>query len=694
MQAGGEPVGSPPLAAPVEPDQSEGPDAAQRSPAAEARLAQEGQRSKRGEATLWIEVVSADTGAALVGVHLGISSAGVLSYSGEGVSALEGAPGKFPDTDAQGRARFRLPPGAYTLHVSWGERGGGRKDIEVAELADGEERTQRIELPTANDLRFLGRVLDEGSGAPIAGADVLLFEGSSWGTSWPIYQPSEVIAELARTSTDAEGRFEVWSASWKRTMVRVRAPKLVPAFVPVQPGHSERELEIVLRLGGSAVLVATIEQAGKPAVGISVCLLMEGKGFVCSGQTDPDGRCRIEDVPAGVRLEVRLDRPAPGGEEDIQWRFPFQRLHQDIPELLVLEPGETREQTWQLGVLCTLRGIARTPEGRPLPGLLLRLMRGEADDEPSFIRPFSQKFPDVVQTDEHGAFVIADLPSDIWWLCPEPTDGRNPNLEAAPFTTRVAIPEGAREMDIDLEVHCGLYIRGIVEDPDGNPLERASVDALPLEASTDAHGQYRLGPLVPGAYELSAGKKGFAPSALVNARAGDEGVRLRLERGGTLRVRIVDAAGNPLPGAQPSLLRANSGSIVGRGKGESEFRTWSDLPASRYSLTATLDESIGWIPDIGVEAGSESTETLVVAELAARLRVSSADAALPYCYLHVFRNGVPVAWTSLKGLEDATLSVPAGPCELVLAGRKGDWKQTVSVLAVAGEETEVVFPSR
>jgi len=456
-----EPLSAPALAEAAAPSDSA------REPLAAPAPPEKKRRLTKGEATLWVEVRSAETGAPVLDVEVAISKAGVLSFSGEEVSALEGALRKFPHTGADGRARFRLPPGAYLLHVFWGGPGlgRGRQEVEVTELADKEERTLRIEIPTGDDLRVRGRALDERTEEPLAGAEVLLFEGNSWGSSWYVYQESGVITELAHTTTDAAGRFELAAPSWKHVMLRVRATGFATGYAAVEPREGVNAKEVEVRLGPSATLVARVEQAGQPVEGIRVSLSIS-QNWIRGTETERDGRCSFADVPAGVELEVHLAHPAPqpqketeGEEEDspFGWGkppFPYQRLHHELAEPIRLAPGAREERVFQLGALCTLHGIVRDEGGRALPGLRLRLLRGqELEMEsgqpagPFSIRSILEKFPDVFTTDEHGAFVVPDLPSATWWLGPFDDESR---YEAD--ARRIAIPEGTTRLELELVV--------------------------------------------------------------------------------------------------------------------------------------------------------------------------------------------------------------------------------------------------
>lgn len=654
------------------------------------------------DATLWVEVVSADTGAPLAGQCLVITRRGRRNWEGESVSAMEGGIDRFPETDEHGRARFRLPPRAYTLHVRWEEGAPARREVEVAELAPGEVRTLRVELPTEPDVPFHGRLVEEGSGAPLAGADVLLFEAGTWGKPWPIYQPSEVLAELARTTTDGEGRFEVVAPSWKSAMVRVSAAGHAPAFVPVEPGHACPEDEVVLPVGGSGVLIATVQQGGRPVPGIQVNLLQEGAGLIRHAPTDEDGRCRFGDVPAGIPLQVRLDRPSPEDDWNKEWfepRFPWQRLWEEIPEPLLLASGETREETWQLGATCTVRGIVRDADGRPVPGLTLELIRmDERREEPLFIGGWMTKSPDLVDCDAEGRFVLPDLPGGAWWIGPVAGHERNPNQEAAPFAKRFIIPPQGTALDLELTVHLGLYVRGRVLDALGRPAGGARIRCREprTDATADADGSFVLGPLIPGEYELTAGLRGNAQSLPVVCRPDEPPVELHLRPAGRLLVLAVDAAGNASHGARVCLYREGSerGLTAAYTPDTDGTCRRDDLLGGTYTLVGRDGDRIGRLDAVEIVPHTSTSVILVVADLAATLRVRHEDPELPFGELFVTQGGSTVGWRTLSAGRTTELTVPAGACQLLLRERDGARCQTLAVEAVAGVATDVVFPRR
>lgn len=652
---------------------------------------------EKEDATLWVEVVSAHTGEPLVEQRLALTRGKRSSFNGEYVGAMDGALGKFPATDDAGRARFRVPPGAYRVVARFEERSRARREFPVATLAAGEVRTLRVELPTEYDVRFRCRLVDGLNGRPLAGAEVLLFDGNSWGTSWPIYLESKVQAELAWTVTDDEGRFEVIAPSWRHAMVRLRAPGYAPAFTSVVPGHAELGNEVVLRVGRSAELEVTVVQGGHVVPGIRVDLSEEDGGWIRSGTTEAAGHCRLSNVPAGVKLRARLYRPDPEDwPEPGPWgypSFPSQRSYDPIPETLVFSPDEARRVTWELYSTCIVRGVARDQDGRPGRGLVLQLIRDNGEREEPFRIPMTQS-PDLVDCDDEGGFVIEALPPGVWWLGPYGGNFRDGSRqEAAPFATPFTISSGRTDLDLELGVHVGLFVSGRVVDGTGRPVVGARVRCRRpwLKTRTRAEGEFRFGPLIPGEYELTATASGHAESLTVRVPAGGQPTELRLRQAGTIRVRTV---GDLSPTAEVWLYRDAPPRGVGPFSIGDRGLYRENLLPGVYSIVGRDGDRIGARRNIEVKAGEEVIVTLPIAEPAATLDVRHTDPDLEYSYLFVVQEDSTLGWSVFDGKKARQLTVPAGKCQLVLEEPERAWTQTMFVEAVAGVVTEVVFPRR
>ena len=140
---------------------------------------------------------------------------------------------------------------------------------------------------------------------------------------------------------------------------------------------------------------------------------------------------------------------------------------------------------------------------------------------------------DTLTADEQGRFVIEGLPSGVWWIGPIVEGWREGDdlLLPAGRATRVVLFEGAQSSEIELVVHRGLFVEGVVIGPNGEECGRPEIWALefnPEYVEVGLGGEFRFGPLVPGEYHLYADASGYATSEEVVAQAGDRGVHLEL----------------------------------------------------------------------------------------------------------------------------------------------------------------------
>lgn len=116
-------------------------------------------------------------------------------------------------------------------------------------------------------------------------------------------------------------------------------------------------------------------------------------------------------------------------------------------------------------------------------------------------------------TNSEGKFSISNLPPGTYQLSAErigyvaPIEGGTPGL-------RTTLREGVKKSDVKLKLERTGAILGRVLDADNNPLEgvrviietgaRASSMSVPVSATTDEKGQYRLGGLAAGKYRVRA----------------------------------------------------------------------------------------------------------------------------------------------------------------------------------------------
>jgi protocatechuate 3,4-dioxygenase beta subunit len=154
----------------------------------------------------------------------------------------------------------------------------------------------------------------------------------------------------------------------------------------------------------------------------------------------------------------------------------------------------------------------------------------------------------TLQTDAAGNWSFADAPKDIGRVSirvshPDYKDGQS---KAKEDTTTITLEKG-------------ISFPGRVLDSKGNPIAGAVVRLGPdrfgidiPEARTDEDGQFDLKNCELGKTVLTVQAHGFSPQILeVDVQDKNEtGVALRLEPPHTLRIRVVDENGEPLPDVQ------------------------------------------------------------------------------------------------------------------------------------------------
>ncbi|MBX3747577.1 MAG: sigma-70 family RNA polymerase sigma factor [Verrucomicrobiae bacterium] len=135
------------------------------------------------------------------------------------------------------------------------------------------------------------------------------------------------------------------------------------------------------------------------------------------------------------------------------------------------------------------------------------------------------------------------------------------------FVNRIADAETRlRDSSWVFQLGRAVTVTGIVVDRDDRPVPGASVrvgrvsESGSRETTADRDGAFAIPGCRPGGNFVTATAEGFAPTTLETELAPDAPpVRLVLDRGRPLRIRVVDQAGNPVPGANVWLDIFNHG---------------------------------------------------------------------------------------------------------------------------------------
>ncbi len=285
-----------------------------------------------------------------------------------------------------------------------------------------------------------------------------------------------------------------------------------------------------------------------------------------------------------AKLEIRLS-PVPK-----EWKFhrgTFQkasryggmaetddegRAHFDLPEgatkrlnISIITPGfapfwagwngdETGDviparETIRLDAGVRVGGIVVDDEGRPIPNVevhpSIEFKKRDGD--------FSQLgIGNRVKSDAEGRWVFESVPASLASLNvglehQEFAAGTYQSLSIKDFT----VAPGAQPTR-SMTLSRGLSVTGVVIDRQGNPVSGAKVRGEFLnsqrEATTNERGEYRLSGCKPEKVTLIATAKGHGPELQrTDVKPGAEPVDFVLPEAKTIRVRMVDAEGKPVP---------------------------------------------------------------------------------------------------------------------------------------------------
>jgi len=600
---------------------------------------------------------------------------------------------EFPPTGAGGGRDVAVPAGVPFQAGVRAPEGNAPPDArpilwkDVAALAPGEHRTLVFEIPLGFDQHLFGRVVDGTGGAPIPGARIALLEDGSL---------------VLDTTSGPDGRFDLPVRTISHPVLQIEAQGFGAQFRELPQPLPSAERPFPVRLFPAATLSGKVFGPWGPQGGAEVAaatpaaaparfpnaVLFQAPGPAWRTKSDARGAYRLQGLPARVPLTFTVTLPGAAARP--------------MPGQLVLEPGEERRADWNLGSLANLEGLALDQDAKPVAGLpVLALPAGpEARERPHLFEPprgDADEVPAAV-TDADGKFLLENLPPGRWLVG---VDSRRPLPETladvSPAAEPVVLAENTPRAQMVLHVARGLYITGRVEGPQGEPLAHATVSAgwrwsAAVQAvSTEPGGAFRLGPLLPHGYVVRASipeaPPGLADSEPVEAFAGEDGVVLRLRRGGALVGKLVDAAtGQPVAGtvrlAWPAVRTAAT-------LPDGTFRIGGLAPFSYSLLAQGRNGGAAFLPYIEVEASAAPQEVVVELQPAATLVVR----ALPALGANNFQIQAPrgqIFWEVLLHGVPVSVQVPPGKLEILLQ-RDYEPLATRKVTLAVGERREIVF---
>lgn len=446
----------------------------------------------------------------------------------EGRFALDGVPAGTWDVEASAPGYEKARAGAVTL-----EEGGQATGVEV--------RLRR-------GATLSGRVIEEGSGRPVADAEV---SAEPQGGE-PRFRFGDDEEGGARTGPD--GRFELTGLAPGAYSVSATHPDFAEASESAQVKGPSATVE--LRLGRGSRLAGVVASGGRPVAGASVVLSAAGEGF--GGPFGPGAQSVTSD-DAG--------------------RFRFERL----------TPG-------RYTVLATLRGQSSSPVEAVLQGsqsrddLVLELSGG------TVIRGLVKGLPEAqrggvriaangpeqyfasARTSADGGFELTGAPAGPITLTARTGDFASSSRSAS---GQVVVPEGQAEVSAEVVFETGYRIDGRFTRA-GVPVTEARVMAvvrgagLAASDNTDANGAFTLEGLAAGTYEVRAATFG---------QGTDTSAQKTVELQGDLTLDLEAPLGR-LTGSvrEAETGRPVSQALVELQAGNGEFEAASTDSAGRFDL--------------------------------------------------------------------------------------------------------------
>lgn len=457
----------------------------------------------------------------------------VLVDSGDPVAGLvvtavaTDAPADRPDatTEAQGRFSFpALRAAEYSLGVRH-ERLVLKHEAPKVHVARGKEAAM-ITLEVTEGATVSGRVVDEETGAGVAGVTITAREGGN--------APTRVGHKPKEAESGADGAYHLAGlAAGPVHISRGDAPGYQPATwqeyqaLSAAVGRHFEDIDFKLRRG-CAVSGTVLGSDGEPLSGAQVLIYRRQSGESASAQTGADGRFTLSEFSSGANAMISARKGEAASLEEGPLDVPPEGLS---GILLTLSEALT----------ASIEGVLVDHAGRPQADytVLANVVGGSP--------PASRS----ATTDADGRFKVLFLAAGAYLI-----QVRSPGtyiFTNASGAESIELKSGEARKGLRLVVdnRDEASISGRVTDEAGQPIRDVHVNSYgPMNASavTDTDGKYRITGLKPGEYQMGAYHAGYShASANQPVPAGSRNIDFVLEGTGAVEGHVIDAAtGEPV----------------------------------------------------------------------------------------------------------------------------------------------------
>jgi len=436
------------------------------------------------------------------------------------------------------------------------------------------------------------RVIGADTNAPIEGCEVALYVVRQWGDS----------SQPWKATTDKEGVAKFGGLVPGNYLVMLRAPGYVqegmpPWFTNLLQSPDAMPKEWRLDIGGDGQLVkaeykltkgATVagrvwDANKQPVAGARVTVQNARNEFPVF--SDAEGKFKVDAVAPANRCVATAS--GPGGTRGTSDPF-------------VVRPGQQVENIdVKLGASGRVTGSARTPDGKPLVGAMVRFVTGKLDDNNTWA---FQQFQSAERwpIGPDGRFEISPVPEGNVTVRAD-AEGYLPA-----WKNDVVVHGNQDTGGVELILKNAVEISGRVEAQTGGPVAGAQIVAqydgsggrrggngfvagLSGEptAQTDADGKFTLKGLQEGGYSIWAQAPGYASGTRVQTKTGAGDVILRLATGMKISGVVKDESGGPVGGVPVRASKIQSGA-------NEWWSWWGDAqvytgPDGSFALTDVAD---------------------------------------------------------------------------------------------------------
>ncbi len=388
-------------------------------------------------------------------------------------------------------------------------------------------------------------------------------------------------------------------------------------------------------------------EAKQPVPGVTLKVWIDGK-MARQQVTDESGRMVIalpEKEPERLTITARKDGLVP---MRVYLRH-FAAKETEIPRsyTLAMERGTS------------IGGIVRDEEGRPIEGVAVSLYEDGPEDRGREALDFDGI---TARTDAQGRWHLDFIPAglDLGHLH---FTFAHPDFVSwidASNNQSILSPEQLRSRSGVVVLRKGLPVTGRVLDRDGRPIAGASVrlgdpfrhvTAWVTTIKTDAKGRFRIGNTALREAPLSVQAAGYAPELVpVKVQPDLPPVEFRLGPGRTIRGRVIDDRGRPVPGATVAASQWRGHQTLDwrvETDAEGRFR-WDDAPSDAVSLVV-FKAGYDGMTRIAEPTGQDLVLSIVPSrELRIRGTVTDAETGRPIETFTVVPGteiGGPTLWT-------------------------------------------------